>query len=535
MNMKIDKSSIRCLLILVIGMVVVACSQNDISKNLQVAEDIIDEHPDSTLKILDQIEYQSLNGNRAKALYGLLYTSAAYKCWQTLDNDSLIDYSISIFKEKDDDYHLADAYYYKGAMNYARNQPSISIGYLKNAESLAVSGNYHRIANKVYELLSYVNYSAGNKDLTLQYTKKFLDNSTKLDDKAQIVRALIMVASSYAALNMPDSAYFYITHGQLYIHDADSSLKADLLVNLGEMYYEKADFASSRKLAKESDSIFPNPHAKMLLGKIAYKAGEEAKALNYWEEAEALTIDDMKLKRQLYRRLSDYYAKTGQYEEAYAMAARLDSLNKADNITSAKTQELQLKFDRARAEAELYQKLTYSLVTAFLVSIMLIALLRYHKKEVKSYHNKIGLYVSKVAKYEDEISNNIEKIKELKSADRAKQKEIDALQGDIATLYQSIITELRKGNEIYEAIRNKKPIVQYTDEDLGSLVDFYKIVKNDVFSDWMVKYQSLSVRQYLFLMLEELGFDDNGISEVLGVSAPTIRSTRFRIKKKARS
>jgi DNA-binding NarL/FixJ family response regulator len=150
------------------------------------------------------------------------------------------------------------------------------------------------------------------------------------------------------------------------------------------------------------------------------------------------------------------------------------------------------------------------------------------------YQHEIGLYVSKVSNYEEEISKNIEKIKTLRTSDRSKQKEIDELKDNISTLYKSIMSELQKGNTIYETIKNRKPIVHYSDEDLNSLVDFYKIINNKVFSGWLERYTPLSVRQYVFLILEDLGYDDYDIADVLGVSDTTVRSTRSRIKKKMR-
>ena len=545
---------------LFISLFIVSCSQNEIYSSLKTAEDIINDNPDSTLSILREIDYEALENDHLKALYGLLYTSAIYKTKEVLNSDSIINYSIDIFENNDDPYHLADAYYYKGAMNFSRGQLQISTISLKKAEKIAVEEGYDLITNKVYELLSFVNYVSENKDLTLEYTKKFLDSSVLLKDQALIVRALVMVASSYAGVNMADSAYTYITKGLQHIDDSDSLLRADILVNVGEMYFEKGELKYSADYALESDSIYSNPHAKMLLGKIEYERGDSLKAMKYWEEA--LSITDNKLKRKLYKMLSKYYAEIGQYDNAFIIVSKLDSLNENANSNSKTVQELQLQFDRVKSESELYRKVVYLLVIAFITSIAFLLFLRYYQKRVKSYNftintltnkndtykseienfsekvnmyqHEIGLYVSKISNFEEEISKNIEKIKTLKTSDRSKQKEIDELKDNISTLYKSIMSELQKGNTIYETIKNRKPIVHYSDEDLNSLVDFYKIINNKVFSGWLERYTPLSVRQYVFLILEDLGYDDYDIADVLGVSDTTVRSTRSRIKKKMR-
>ena len=550
----------RLIWFLPISLFIVSCSQNEICSSLKTAEDIINDNPDSTLSILREIDNDALKDNQLKALYGLLYTSANIKKQKVPDNDSLIDYSIQFFENNNDSYHLADSYYYKGMMCYAKKQLEVSAHYLKKAESLSIKYGYSRITNKIYERLSYLNYITDNKALTLEYSKKYLNSSIELKDRTLISRAFVMVASSYAAVNLSDSAYYYLESGLRYIDGVDSVLKADILVDVGEMYYEKGDLDLSENNALQSDSIHPNPHAKMLLGKIEYQRGDRIKAKKYWDHA--LSINDVKVKKELYKIVANYYAETGNYDDAYVISLKLDSLNDTINISSKTVQELQLKYDRAKSESELYQKILYALVIAFLASIGLLTFLRFHQRRVRSYNStintltnknetykseiesfsekvnmyqhEIGLYVSKVSNYEEEISKNIEKIKLLKTSDRSKQKEIDELKDNISTFYKSIISELQKGYTIYEIIKNRMPIVHYSDEDLNSMVDFYKIINNKVFSGWLERYTPLSVRQYVFLILEDLGYDDYDIADVLGVSDTTVRSTRSRIKKKAR-
>ena len=559
-NNNIAMKIFRLIWFLPISLFIVSCSQNEIYSSLKTAEDIINDNPDSTLSILREIDNDALKDNQLKALYGLLYTSANIKKQKVPDNDSLIDYSIQFFENNNDSYHLADSYYYKGMMCYAKKQLEVSAHYLKKAESLSIKYGYSRITNKIYERLSYLNYITDNKALTLEYSKKYLNSSIELKDRTLISRAFVMVASSYAAVNLSDSAYYYLESGLRYIDGVDSVLKADILVDVGEMYYEKGDLDLSENNALQSDSIHPNPHAKMLLGKIEYQRGDRIKAKKYWDHA--LSINDVKVKKELYKIVANYYAETGNYDDAYVISLKLDSLNDAINISSKTVQELQLKYDRAKSESELYQKILYALVIAFLASIGLLTFLRFHQRRVRSYNStintltnknetykseiesfsekvnmyqhEIGLYVSKVSNYEEEISKNIEKIKLLKTSDRSKQKEIDELKDNISTFYKSIMSELQKGYTIYEIIKNRKPIVHYSDEDLNSLVDFYKIINNKVFSGWLERYTPLSVRQYVFLILEDLGYDDYDIADVLGVSDTTVRSTRSRIKKKTR-
>ena len=120
-NISIKRSYAPWLFVTVMA-ILMSCSQSNISKSLEMAEYIINESPDSTLSILREIDYETLEDNQLKALYGLLYTSANIKKQKVPDNDSLIDYSIKIFENNNDSYHLADSYYYKGMMSYAKKK-----------------------------------------------------------------------------------------------------------------------------------------------------------------------------------------------------------------------------------------------------------------------------------------------------------------------------------------------------------------------------------------------------------------------------
>lgn len=66
------------------------------------------------------------------------------------------------------------------------------------------------------------------------------------------------------------------------------------------------------------------------------------------------------------------------------------------------------------------------------------------------------------------------------------------------------------------------------------MIDFYSIMNESKFLKWQNPYSSLTVRQYLFLIVEDLGYSDYDIADILGVAIATVRSIRSRIKKKIR-
>ena len=141
----------------------------------------------------------------------------------------------------------------------------------------------------------------------------------------------------------------------------------------------------------------------MLLGKIEYLRGDTIRANEYWDHA--LSINDVKIKKEFYKMVANYYAEVGNYDDAYTISLKLDSLNDTINKSSKTVQELQLKFDRAKSESELYQKILYTLIIAFLASIALLLFLRFHQRRVRSYNSTINTLTNKNETYKSKIES----------------------------------------------------------------------------------------------------------------------------------
>ena len=89
----------------------VSCQQT--SHKLRLAEEIIDNQPDSALKILRKIEYKNEKSNDDKALYGILMFKALDKNYLKLAPDSLINFSIEYYQKENDNEKLGEALFFK--------------------------------------------------------------------------------------------------------------------------------------------------------------------------------------------------------------------------------------------------------------------------------------------------------------------------------------------------------------------------------------------------------------------------------------
>lgn len=85
---------------------------------LAAADSLMEEHPDSAYMILSGMDHKKLTNDEDMALYGLLYTQSRDKNYLTLEDDSLIGYSVKYYKDMDDPDHLARSYYFLGRVLY---------------------------------------------------------------------------------------------------------------------------------------------------------------------------------------------------------------------------------------------------------------------------------------------------------------------------------------------------------------------------------------------------------------------------------
>jgi len=91
-----------------------SCGQSDISRRLDHAESLLESHPDSALSILSHVDIDMLNNEKNNAKYNLLFTQSIIKSGYSLSSDSIIEISLSFYRDKGISKELMKALFYKG-------------------------------------------------------------------------------------------------------------------------------------------------------------------------------------------------------------------------------------------------------------------------------------------------------------------------------------------------------------------------------------------------------------------------------------
>jgi hypothetical protein len=283
------KKLIPFILSLLAMTIIVGCSRSYADKQLEIADNIMLDNPDSAYQIIISIDTNKLISQKSKALYYLLLTQARYRVYIAQTDDSLISKAVRYFDDSKDLRHKMLARLYSGIIHYEIKDYPSSIIDLLNAEKAAVklddkfylgmiyrsmSDVYHSIYNGTEDLkyarLAYDNFKMAKKDNFANY--ELIDigttyNSNKSYDKALALAdstlkiakdtkdTLLAVESlrtsiiALISLNRSDSA-LSISH-KLFSYPKDYLL-ADDSINLSIIY------AYTGNYDKISDSIWSN-------------------------------------------------------------------------------------------------------------------------------------------------------------------------------------------------------------------------------------------------------------------------------------
>ncbi|MDE6670374.1 MAG: hypothetical protein K2K26_11925 [Muribaculaceae bacterium] len=154
---------------------VCGCDQHRaIREKLEQAESLMDSRPDSALAVLDSLtlSYPTLDSDRDRALYGMLYTQALDKNHLDPKNDSLISFAVDYYDRKKDIPRQIISTYYRGRVLYHREQfPQALVSFYK-AKELAENDSSFFWAGMAYRGIADIHYNTYNPTEQLIYAHK---------------------------------------------------------------------------------------------------------------------------------------------------------------------------------------------------------------------------------------------------------------------------------------------------------------------------------------------------------------------------
>lgn len=301
----------RSLLLLQLYMLVVvslcACSHPEIKESLVHVDSIMEEYPDSALKIIRVLDKHLLDSEELKAKYSLLLTQALVKNDYILNSDTILRDAI-LFYEKDRSFNgMRTAFYqsviYYNSKAFSRAMLSAMKAYeisvdrkddywiAKSAEKIAdiFNATYNSEESVKFNYEAVHHYNKANKipnhryalcDLGIAYNNignpqasiSILDSIINLSEQVPVDSALASYA--YAALiparikakdyDLAEKDFYKFTQLKNYYYPYP-----DVLACLAQVELHKGNIESAEKILCGIDSVQENPmNAAALMGSM---------------------------------------------------------------------------------------------------------------------------------------------------------------------------------------------------------------------------------------------------------------------------
>lgn len=156
--------------------VIASCCRTPSCADLQRADAVMEEHPDSALAILRGIDPASLQACGEKALYSLLLTQAEVKCDVAITDSARISMAVGYFSEHGPARYKMRAYFYEGVAMYYLSECQKSVSDALQAYDIAAEFGDHYWQAKAAELIAD-NYTKNfNSYGALPYDEKAIEH-----------------------------------------------------------------------------------------------------------------------------------------------------------------------------------------------------------------------------------------------------------------------------------------------------------------------------------------------------------------------
>ena len=529
-----------------------ACNGIQVSEKLDYVDSlIVKERYDSACVIMKNVAKAPMTAEE-QAHYYLLETQLGYLTGQPLSSDSLLDLAIIYYYKVENLQKLANANYYKSYQSEKNNDYSQAILYCKEAERLAKNTNDKRLQFKIAENLSYLNGLCENYQMQLLYAKRALDISRSLQDYNRIAYSYNNICFAFAYLGQYDSACCYIEKTIPYLKYVNNSGKADFLTNIG-VFYKGNDSDKAKEYFEKALTYSDHTGALEHLADVYYGEGEKEKAYNLWKRA--LSMESRYEKDNLIHSILSYDLEHGNLEEASknldkVIAIKDSIINVLRNDT---IKDLQLRFDHEVAMHEADKKLISTqrllLCLLFIMGAMTVyIIIRKKKTEAQEREHQIQLfaYTTEINQLKDNKDKTLAQIRDLESrkdVDRQRISElevevrnaemaIDDLQKDVKKLLDDKAPKLKKGRVLYDIIMDGGTILKWERSDDIYFVTYYEAI-NYKFSNRIRKTKRvarLTPHNTIYLILKDMGKDDNEIMRIMVLTPEGLRSIRMRTR-----
>ena len=415
-------------------------------------ENLMPQHPDSALMLLEQIENKENLSRKDKAHYSLLLTEAEDKTYVTHTTDSLISIAADYYEKTDDLGRKAKAWYYKGRINQDLGHPLKAQEYylkaLRDEEKIEDHALLGRIHNHIGMLYAYQKVY----EKALPFQKKAVENFHLINDSTGQVFALRDLGRTFLMLGLQDSS---IICNQKAIALMRKRIIPSVYTELAGLYIDRQRMEEAHGLLRTSLQNVAKPQAKypvyLVLGELYKKSGQIDSARFYLQACiNSAPLPETRAGGLFH--LKEIALEKGQWEQAALLSKQYellkDSIEQGKNAESIRNVQAFYSYNEIEQdlwEARLYaskQKSFYSLLITACLFLLTVALLRFihYRRERKNL-------LQRLKANEEQIQRNEQTLKNISDVKDSLQNEIQIYKTTELQLSKEKDEQLKRTNE----------------------------------------------------------------------------------------
>ena len=430
---------------------------------LQQAESIMYESPDSALRLLQSMPVPQPSDRLECATWALFTTQARYKLYMQ-QSDSLINIAYDFFMKQGDAQRKALALYYKGAICKEQQQIEEAHKYfLQAAEEVEKTTDY-QLGHLIYVGLADTYAYQHLNEYALKAAQEAHRYAIASKSYNYISSALVLQARICSSLTKYNESIEYYKKAMSFAKDKQRN---GIKCELASVYNKVRDYDSALYYVREmmdlnnEYSVRENAAGYLVSGETYYNIGKIDSAIYYFQQT--LTACDVNITQitDAHQQLYFAYKQKKDYQSAaehcFEMSWYLDSLHRADK--SRALIEIQEKYDQQKLINEknaLKMKkdtVVRNALVGLVAALLLIAILVYayqkkllrKERRIQEAEEEIRSKSVRIQENEQTISLNRKRMQELEEqmeADKGMQEELEE--------QRKALTEIARHNDRLE-------------------------------------------------------------------------------------
>ena len=192
-----------------------------------------------------------------------------------------------------------------------------------------------------------------------------------------------------------------------------------------------------------------------------------------------------------------------------------------------KIAEMQQQYEQQASDRRHYQLLAYLFGLLLLVILMVLVILHFNRRRIEQYNSILDLNAQT-------IEQAHQRIEVLSMESEAHDKEINRLNNKITSVRRSTNERLGRGKEIFDLISAGGKLPPSVDDE-NCFIEYYSVSHYTTFHEWATRYDHLTARLYTYLILQDMGKQDDDICHILCISPSAVRSIKSRVKSRRKN